>query len=131
MKPIRLSRATLRELPRHIRVPSYEPASVVAGIVHLGIGGFHRAHMARFTHDLLDIEPAAREWGIVGAGLLPGDRRMHEVLAAQDGLYSLVESSGTQETVSVIGAITASSTRPTTLRRCCRPSIVPSLASSA
>ncbi len=62
--------------------------------------------MARYTHDLFDSEPGSREWGIVGAGLLPADRRMHEILSAQDGLYTLVENSGTQETVSVIGAIT-------------------------
>ncbi len=103
---MRLSRATLRELPRHIRLPSYDPAAVTAGIVHLGIGGFHRAHMSRYTHDLFDSEPKSREWGIVGAGLLPADRRMHEILSAQDGLYTLVENSGTEETVSVIGAIT-------------------------
>ncbi len=106
MTPVRLSRATLRELPRQVRLPSYDPASVSAGIVHLGIGGFHRAHMARYTHDLFDGEPGSRDWGIVGAGLLPADRRMHEILSAQDGLYTLVENSGTQETVSVIGAIT-------------------------
>ena len=62
--------------------------------------------MARFTHDLLDLEPAAREWGIVGAGLLPADRRMHDVLSAQDRLYTLVEHDGTEETVSVIGTMT-------------------------
>jgi len=106
MKPVRLSRAALRELPRHVVRPAYEPASVAAGIVHLGIGGFHRAHMARFTHDLLDMEPAAREWGIVGAGLLSADRRMLDVLSAQDRLYTLVEHDGASETVTVIGAIT-------------------------
>lgn len=105
MKTIRLRRATLPDLPRHVRVPSYAPESVAAGIVHLGLGGFHRAHMARFTHDLFDIEPTAREWGIVGAGLLPSDRRMHDVLTAQDGLYTLIERSVSEETVSVVGSI--------------------------
>jgi mannitol-1-phosphate/altronate dehydrogenase len=105
VKTIRLSRATLPDLPGHVRGPSYTPASVAAGIVHLGIGGFHRAHMARFTHDLFDIEPSARGWGIVGAGLLPSDRRMQDVLAAQNGLYTLIERSVSEETVSVIGSI--------------------------
>ena len=105
-KPVRLSRATLRDLPRHVVRPRYEPASLAAGIVHLGVGGFHRAHMARFTHDLLDLEPAAREWGIVGAGLLPADQRMLDVLSAQDRLYTLVEHDGTEETVTVIGTLT-------------------------
>jgi mannitol-1-phosphate/altronate dehydrogenase len=106
MNPVRLSRATLRDLPRHVLLPAYDPGSVAAGIVHLGVGGFHRAHMARFTHDLLDMEPAAREWGIVGAGLLPADGRMIDVLSAQDGLYTLVERDGASEAVTVIGALT-------------------------
>ncbi len=92
-------------MPRRIHVPTYDPASVTPGIVHLGVGGFHRAHMARYTHDLMDIQPAACAWGIVGAGLLPGDRRIHDALSAQDYLYTLVERSGTAETVAVIGAI--------------------------
>ncbi len=105
MKAVRLCRATLPDLPRHVCVPAYAPESVAAGIVHLGVGGFHRAHMARFTHDLFEVEPTAREWGIVGAGLLPSDRRMHDVLTAQDCLYTLIERNASEETVSVIGSI--------------------------
>jgi mannitol-1-phosphate/altronate dehydrogenase len=105
MKPVRLRRATLPDLRQHVRVPAYARESVAPGIVHLGLGGFHRAHMARFTHDLFEIEPTAREWGIVGAGLLPSDRRMHDVLTTQDGLYTLIERSASEETVSVIGSI--------------------------
>ncbi|MFL5155589.1 MAG: mannitol dehydrogenase family protein, partial [Microvirga sp.] len=61
------------------------------GIVHLGLGGFHRAHMARYTHELMERDPEALGWGIVGAVLLPSDRRMIESLAPQDGLYTLIE----------------------------------------
>ena len=105
MEMIPLSRAALGRLAPDIHVPTYDPAAVEPGIVHLGLGGFHRAHMARFTHGLMEIRPEALAWGIVGAGLLPADRRMYEALAPQDGLYTLVERSGTVETVTVIGAI--------------------------
>ena len=105
MEKIPLSRANLGRLGPGIQLPAYDPASVVPGIVHLGLGGFHRAHMARFTHDLMTRDADALNWGIVGAGLLPADRRMHDALVPQDGLYTLVERSGTAETVSVIGAI--------------------------
>ena len=85
--------------PARLRArPAYDPAAVTPGIVHLGLGGFHRAHMARYTHDLMELDPGAREWGIVGAGLMPGDRRMIDSLAPQDGLYTLVERSGAEET---------------------------------
>ena len=88
-------------------MPQYDPASVTPGIVHLGLGGFHRAHMARYTHDLMQAHPDALGWGIVGAGLLPADRRMQESLAPQDNLYTLVERSFTEETVSVVGSLAA------------------------
>src|SRR5512146_76732 len=54
----RLSRATLRARPRGLGVPSFLRERVRPGIVHLGLGGFHRAHMARYTHDLI----ADRAW---------------------------------------------------------------------
>jgi mannitol 2-dehydrogenase len=105
MPPIALSRATLRRLPASARAPAYDPASVGCGIVHLGLGGFHRAHMARLTHDLMEISRDALPWGIAGAGLLPGDRALHEALAAQDGLYTLVERDLTGEAAAVVGSI--------------------------
>jgi mannitol 2-dehydrogenase len=59
------------------------------GIVHFGVGGFHRAHQAMYVDRLMN-EGVALDWGICGVGVMPGDRRMAEVLAAQDGLYTLV-----------------------------------------
>ncbi len=61
--------------------------------------------MARYTHDVLDRDPDSRQWAIIGAGLLPGDRRMHDSLAPQDGLYTLAERSGLDATVTVIGSL--------------------------
>ena len=105
MTPTPLSRATLPLLHAAISVPRYDPTKVRAGIVHLGLGGFHRAHMARYTHDLMQHHPAALSWGIVGAGLMPGDRKMVQSLAPQDGLYTLVERSRGGEEVAVIGSL--------------------------
>ncbi|HJY96540.1 MAG TPA: mannitol dehydrogenase family protein, partial [Streptosporangiaceae bacterium] len=75
------------------------------GVVHVGVGGFHRAHQAMY-HDRLLSDGGAREWGICGVGVLAADRRMKEVLDAQDGLYTLVlkHSDGTYEP-RVIGSI--------------------------
>ena len=105
MAPIRLSREAITRLPPHVARPTYDLEAVSPGIVHLGLGGFHRAHMARFTHDLMCLRPGASSWGILGAGLMPGDSALHAALAAQDRLYSLVERDGAAETVTVIGAL--------------------------
>jgi mannitol 2-dehydrogenase len=85
-------------------VPSYDRGLVVPSVVHVGVGGFHRAHLAMY-HDRL-LSEGALDWGICGVGVMPADRRMKEVLEAQDGLYTLVikHSDGTDEP-RVIGSI--------------------------
>jgi len=105
VSPTPLSRATLSTLAPSVQRPGFDLAAVRAGIVHLGLGGFHRAHMARYTHELMQRRPDNLGWGIIGAGLMPGDRRMAESLAPQDNLYTLVERSGAAETVTVIGSL--------------------------
>jgi mannitol 2-dehydrogenase len=105
MSPTPLSRRTLPELSTTIHRPAYDPADIRPGIVHIGLGGFHRAHMARYTHELMEQDPAALAWGIAGAGILPADERMHDALAPQDGLYTLIERSASEERVSIIGSI--------------------------
>jgi mannitol 2-dehydrogenase len=70
-------------------VPGYDRSQVSTGIVHIGVGGFHRAHEAAYVDQLMN-EGKALDWGISGVGLLPQDRRMHEVMTAQDCLYTLV-----------------------------------------
>src|SRR3954470_266168 len=104
-QPVPLRRGALSSLPAGIRAPGYDVSAVRPGIVHLGLGGFHRAHMARYTHELMERDPEALGWGIVGAVLLPSDRRMIESLAPQDGLYTLIEREGAQEHVRVIGSL--------------------------
>jgi mannitol 2-dehydrogenase len=86
--------------------PSYDRARVTTGVVHFGVGGFHRAHQAMY-HDRLMNSGEALDWGICGVGVMPADRRMKEALEAQDGLYTLVvkHADGTYD-ARVIGAIT-------------------------
>src|SRR4051794_7638172 len=100
-----LDARTLASLADRLPVPAYDRAQASAAVVHIGVGGFHRAHQAMY-HDRLMAEHGALEWGICGVGLLPGDRRMHEALTAQDGLYTLVlkHADGTYEP-RVIGSI--------------------------
>jgi mannitol 2-dehydrogenase len=101
----KLSSSTLGALDREVAVPSYDRSVVRAGIVHFGVGGFHRAHQAMYLDRLMN-DGQALDWGICGVGVLPQDRRMHEVMQAQDCLYTLVikHPDGTLEP-RVIGSI--------------------------
>ena len=85
-----LSTATLPELRDRLAVPEYDRSRLRVGIVHLGVGGFHRAHEAMYL-DRLMRQGAAFDWAICGVGVLPGDARMRDALTAQDCLYTLVE----------------------------------------
>ena len=67
----------------------YERDHLTAGIVHLGVGGFHRAHQAMYVDELL-LQGKARDWALVGVGVLPADTRMRDALREHDGLYTLV-----------------------------------------
>ena len=87
--PVALGAATLTQVGQRVPVPSYDRARVSTGIVHLGVGGFHRSHQAAYLDALLE-RGEAGEWGITGVGLLPADEAMAEAMAAQDGLYTLV-----------------------------------------
>jgi len=84
-----LRSAGLGALDEDIAVPTYDRSEVAAGIVHFGVGGFHRAHQAMYIDRLL-ARGQALEWGICGVGVLEGDRAMKDALAAQDCLYTLV-----------------------------------------
>ena len=85
--------------------PTYDRSAITTGIVHMGVGGFHRAHQAMYL-DRLMRDGKALDWGICGVGLMPGDARMRDALAGQDHLYSLTlkHPDGHHETT-VIGSI--------------------------
>jgi mannitol 2-dehydrogenase len=84
---MKLNNASLAEIP--IAKPTYDRSEITVGIVHFGVGGFHRAHQAMYLDRLLEAGKA-REWGICGVGVLPGDRKMAKVMADQDCLYTLI-----------------------------------------
>src|SRR5690349_25002208 len=87
-------------LPDGVRRPAFDPKTLKKGIVHIGIGAFHRAHQAVFTEDA--IEKQGGNWGIIGASLQRAD--VPDALAAQDCLYT-VESLGAQANHRVMGVI--------------------------
>jgi mannitol 2-dehydrogenase len=84
-----LNDATLANLSTLVPGPRYDRATVSTGIVHIGVGGFHRSHEAVYVDDLLNAG-LATDWGICGVGLRPGDEHMRDVMAAQDCLYTVV-----------------------------------------
>jgi fructuronate reductase len=105
---IRLSNASLGSLPSSVETPRYDRGTAVAGIVHLGLGAFHRAHQAVFVDDCLNAGEAG--WGIVGASLRSADTR--DALAPQDGLYTVSVVDGSGEKLRVIGSILSSLVAP-------------------
>ncbi|MEM9757420.1 MAG: mannitol dehydrogenase family protein, partial [Pseudomonadota bacterium] len=66
--PLPLSDATLAALPAGIDVPRYDRGALRPGIVHIGLGNFHRAHQAWYLHRLMQ-EGRAQDWAILGAGV--------------------------------------------------------------
>lgn len=96
----RLSSKTLSSLAKSIKRPGYDRSAVTPGIVHLGIGAFHRAHMAVYVDDLLADDPS---WGIVGASLRRPDTK--EALEPQDGLYTIAVRDAAGTHPRVIGSI--------------------------
>ncbi|MEM9393314.1 MAG: mannitol dehydrogenase family protein [Pseudomonadota bacterium] len=87
---IKLSNQTLRDLPGEVRRPHYDRTSLKPGIVHIGLGNFHRAHQAWYIHRLMQTGQAL-DWAIIGAGVRPGDAAMRDKLSAQDFLTTLIE----------------------------------------
>lgn len=102
---MKLNSQNLADFIEDVAVPTYDRSEVTVGIVHFGVGGFHRAHQAMYVDRLLQ-QGQALDWGICGVGVLPGDRRMNDVMHAQDCLYTLAlkHSDGTWDT-RVIGSI--------------------------
>jgi mannitol 2-dehydrogenase len=82
-----LNQANLGSLS--IPVPSYDRSQVTVGIVHFGVGGFHRAHQAMYVDQLME-QGKAQDWGICGVGVMPFDLKMKEAMQTQDCLYTLV-----------------------------------------
>jgi mannitol 2-dehydrogenase len=101
--PIPLSSANLGAIEAlGVPTPHYDRQALRPRILHLGVGGFHRAHMALYTDE---VAADGGDWGIHGIGLLESDRRMADVLRAQDDLYTLIERDSDGATARVVGSI--------------------------
>jgi mannitol 2-dehydrogenase len=84
-----LTQRNLTDLPDEVPGPGYDRSQLRTGIVHFGVGGFHRAHQAMYLDRLMN-DGKALDWAICGVGVMPADLGMRDVLDAQDGLYTLV-----------------------------------------
>jgi mannitol 2-dehydrogenase len=99
-----LNAANLNLLDPKIQVPTYDRQKVGQSIMHIGVGGFHRAHQALYMDDLFH-KGGDTQWGYCGVGLLKHDARMRDVMLAQDCLYTLVERSLEGDKARIIGSI--------------------------
>jgi fructuronate reductase len=101
MTSARLGPETLGALPPQVARPDYDRSRVRTGVVHLGVGAFHRAHQAVVFDDALNAGDL--RWGVLGASLRSPD--VHNQLAPQDGLYTLVIEDGAATSMRIIGAV--------------------------
>ncbi len=100
--PVRLRRDSLSDLPATITTPAYERSDLTPGIVHIGLGNFHRAHQAWYIHRLMQ-QGQAYDWAIIGAGVRHYDAEMRWKLLAQDCLTTLIELDPKAISAEVIG----------------------------
>jgi mannitol 2-dehydrogenase len=100
---IELSTENLRRLDPRVSIPEYDRHALAGGIVHIGVGGFHRAHQAVYLDDLC--RQGVDGWSITGAGVLPGDAAMASALGAQDHLYTLITRDSRSTEARVVGSI--------------------------
>ena len=84
-----LRQRNITQIGSQILVPTYERRTLHSGIVHVGVGGFHRAHQAYYTHALQE-KYYNSQWGICGVGLREDDQKIHDDLEKQDFLYTLM-----------------------------------------
>jgi mannitol 2-dehydrogenase len=98
--PIELSADAFAELSETAAVPKYRPGDISAGIVHFGVGNFHRAHQAVYLDDLFNLG-LDHDWGLVGAGVRDTDALMRDKLLRQDLLTTVVEQEATASTARI------------------------------
>jgi mannitol 2-dehydrogenase len=99
-----LNAANLNSLGPNIQVPKYDRQKVGQSIMHVGVGGFYRAHQALYMDDLFH-QGSDPQWGYCGVGLLKHDARIRDVMGSQDCLYTLVERSLEGDKARIIGSI--------------------------
>lgn len=100
-----LKQDNISQIASRIPCPTYDRQELKTGIVHVGVGGFHRSHQAYYIHQLLE-KYNTLDWGICGVGLREADRKMYTILKKQDYLYTLIVQHANGEVKSeVIGAL--------------------------
>jgi len=104
VKLTKLSVQTLSDINADVKKPSYQKNELTPGIVHVGIGNFHRAHQASYLHRLFELG-VDRDWAIVGAGVTQYDEAMRTRLAEQDWLTTVVELDPDKLSARIIGPI--------------------------
>lgn len=102
---VKLSLASLGSLPANVAAPAYRPGDISAGIVHFGVGNFHRAHQAVYLDDLF-ARGTDKDWGILGVGVFASERDGRDRLANQDWLSTVVEQDASGRKARVTGAMT-------------------------
>ncbi len=98
-----LRESVLDRLPETVAAPGYDRSALQPSIVHIGVGGFHRSHLATYIDELC--RSGHTEWGIIGVGVLAGDQAMAQALGGQDHLYALISRGTASTDVRIIGAI--------------------------
>ncbi len=104
VKPVKLSLANLDRLPGHVAGPRYARSSLSPGILHIGVGNFHRSHQMVYLDRLFE-QGRDRDWAVVGAGIKPDDALQRRRLAAQDWLTTVVDLSADGSSARVVGSM--------------------------
>jgi mannitol 2-dehydrogenase len=102
--PLDLRAANLRDLSKAVSVPGYSAGDITAGIVHFGVGNFHRAHQAVYLDDLFNLG-LDHDWGLVGAGVRDADALMRDTLMRQDYLTTVVEQEATDSSARITASL--------------------------
>ncbi|MGH1479723.1 MAG: mannitol dehydrogenase family protein [Geminicoccales bacterium] len=100
----KLSNTVLKDLPKGVAGPTYDRSEISPGIVHIGLGNFHRAHQSWYLHRLMQ-QGDAQDWGIIGAGVRPGDEAQRQRLAEQDYLTTLIELDPKGRSAEIVGSM--------------------------
>ena len=101
---IKLNPGTLESLPAAVARPSYARAMQTPGVVHIGVGNFHRAHQAVYFDALFNLG-ADLDWAIIGAGVMPFDQAIYDALAPQDFYGTVVEQTAERSVARVVGSM--------------------------
>ncbi|HRX34832.1 MAG TPA: mannitol dehydrogenase family protein [Aestuariivirga sp.] len=101
---VKLSNATLNQLPEAVKRPGYDRTRLSPGIVHIGLGNFHRAHQSWYLHRLMQMG-LALDWAIIGAGVRSYDAAQRRKLEEQDYLTTLIELDPSGTSAEVVGSM--------------------------